>query len=233
MKGVVYIIEVILIDVDDTLFDYQKAEKHAIFSSLRYFNVEGNFIDIQKKYNEINKKLWADLENRKIEKEVLKYKRFEYLSIECNLDYNPIEFSDYYLTKLGEGTFLIDGSEEVCEYLNQKYKLVIVTNGVKEVQISRINNSKIRNYISEIVISDEIGISKPDYKIFEYALNKVNYTGSKDRVIMIGDSLTADIQGGINYGIKTCWVNLFDKENNINIKPTYEVNNLYDLKDIL
>ena len=81
MKGVVYMIEVILIDVDDTLFDYQKAEKYALFSSLRYFNVEGNFIDIQKKYNEINKKLWADLENRKIEKEVLKYKRFEYLSI--------------------------------------------------------------------------------------------------------------------------------------------------------
>ena len=90
-----------------------------------------------------------------------------------------------------------------------------------------------KSELGYIVISDEIGISKPDYKIFEYALNKVNYTGIKDRVIMIGDSLTADIQGGINYGIKTCWVNLFDKENNINIKPTYEVNNLYDLKDIL
>ena len=226
-------IEVILIDADDTLFDYQKAETHALFSSFEYFNIEGDFLDIQKKYNVINKKLWLDLENGKIEKEVLKYKRFEYLSIEYNFDYNPVEFSRYYLSKLGEGTFLFDGSEEICEYLNHNYKLVIVTNGIKEVQLSRINNSTISNFISEIVISDEIGISKPDYKIFEYALNKINYTGSKDRVIMVGDSLTADIQGGINYGIKTCWVNLFGKENNLNINPTYEINDLYNLKNIL
>ena len=116
--------------------------------------------------------------------------------------------------------------------MKKKYKVAIVTNGIKEVQTSRIKNSGIAEYVDEIIISDELGISKPHPGIFEYALKKLRHENKND-VIMIGDSQTADIQGGINFGIDTCWINLVGRKENENIKATYKVDTIEELYKII
>lgn len=120
----------------------------------------------------------------------------------------------------------------MCKYLYGKYKLGIVTNGMKEVQYSRIGKSPIGKYIDKIIISEEVGISKPNPGIFEYALKELG-AEDKEEAIMVGDSLSADIQGGINFGIDTCWVNLKNDAPNDKIKPKYVVTKLEEICNIL
>jgi len=222
----------ILFDADGTLFDYDKAERFALEQSLKRYNYNGDLEKIRTRYRDINFKLWDELEKASITKEQLRTERFLRLFNEYDLQYDVNEFSDYYLEKLGEGNFLIDGSEEICKYLNEKYKLVILTNGIKEVQLSRLKKSSIKHYISDIIVSEEVGVSKPNPRIFEYTLNRLNHR-DKDSVIIIGDSLTSDIQGGINFGIDTCWLNLNKIQNKTSIKPKYCFNSLEDLTAIL
>ena len=230
--------KVILIDIDDTLFDYKKAEDNAIrkvfedFGYFKNYENEKTFKEVKEKYSIINKEFWEKLEKGLVTKEELKTERFKKLFEATDLDYSPSDFSRRYLKRLGEGNFLFDGAEEFCKYIKSKYKVAIVTNGIKEVQMSRIGSSGISGYIDEIVISDEIGIGKPHPEIFEYALKKLGHENKRD-VIMIGDSQTADIQGGINFGIDTCWINIVGKKEDESIKATYKVNKIEELYGVI
>jgi putative hydrolase of the HAD superfamily len=116
--------------------------------------------------------------------------------------------------------------------LHGNYKLAIVTNGLKDVQNNRIRKSVIGEYIKDIIISEEVGISKPDPGIFEHAFNNIEQY-DKSRVLMVGDSLSSDIQGGINFGIDTCWYNPHKTQNQTQISPSYEISNLMELLSIL
>ncbi|HLV10508.1 MAG TPA: YjjG family noncanonical pyrimidine nucleotidase [Halanaerobiales bacterium] len=226
------IYKLILLDADGTLFDYDKAERFALEQALTHYSYKGDLKKIRKRYRDINNTLWEELEKGAIKKDQLRTKRFFRLFNEYGLKYNVNKFSNYYLESLGEASFLIDGSENMCKYLSQKYTLVILTNGIKEVQLSRLEKSSINQYISDIIVSEEAGVNKPNPDIFEYTLNRLNHS-DKDSVIIIGDSLTSDIQGGINFGIDTCWLNLNNIDNETNIKPKYCVNSLDALTNIL
>lgn len=224
--------ELILIDADDTLFDYKMAEKHAINQAFIEFNFEGDITEISNRYKEINSRLWLELEMGKVSKDKLKTERFKRLFKEYNLDY-PVEyFSEFYLKKLGEGSFLLEEAEDICKYLSEKYKVVIVTNGIKEVQLSRLEKSTIKQHISGIIISEDVGVNKPHPYIFECALSFAKHS-NKRSVIMIGDSLTSDIQGGNDFGIDTCWLNLHNQENITAIKPKYQIKQLKGLLEIV
>lgn len=133
---------------------------------------------------------------------------------------------------LSHASFLYDDSINLVESLHKNYRLSIVTNGLKDVQNNRIRKSIIAKYFEDIVISEEVKVSKPSSKIFEHALNNMNHT-DKRNVLMVGDSLTSDIQGGINFGIDTCWFNSNKIINKTEIKPTYEISNIMELKDML
>ena len=235
--------KLVLIDLDDTLFDYPKTEKTAFrntFEELGFFvkselsndKKEEIYEKIKDRYKDVNLQLWKDLEKGAVDKDRLKVVRFEKIIEEFDLKYNPYEMSELYLKKLGEGIFPFDATEKLCEYLHSKYKVGIVTNGIKEVQYSRIENSAIAKYIDKIIISDEVGVNKPDKRIFEYAINYFEIM-DKSEVIMIGDSLGADIKGGQNAGIETCWVNLRNNVNDTGIVPKYEVRKLEELFEIL
>ena len=235
--------KLVLIDLDDTLFDYPKTEKTAFrntFEELGFFveselsndKKEEIYEKIKDRYKDVNLQLWKDLEKGAVDKDRLKVVRFEKIIEEFDLKYNPYEMSELYLKKLGEGIFPFEATEKLCEYLHSKYKVGIVTNGIKEVQHSRIENSTIAKYIDKIIISDEVGVNKPDKRIFEYAMNYFEIM-NKSEVIMIGDSLGADIKGGQNAGIDTCWVNLRNNVNDTGIVPKYEVRKLEELFEIL
>lgn len=147
------------------------------------------------------------------------------------LEIDADTFSSVYLRYLGKEVHLVSGAEELCGNL-VGCRLAIITNGFKGVQTSRIGSSPLCNTFERIIISEETGFQKPEKGIFDYAFSKLQIT-DKVKVLIVGDSLASDIQGGINYGIDTCWFNPHLKENNLGIKPTYEIRELLDLIKIV
>ena len=137
-----------------------------------------------------------------------------------------------YVKFLSQGSFLYEDTKDLLDYLSKNYKLGIITNGLADVQHKRIRESDVGHYFDDVIISDEIKIAKPNPEIFEYALKSLNHD-DKSSVLMVGDSLSSDIKGGLNASIDTCWCNLSNKVNNTDIVPKYEINNLLDLKNIL
>jgi 2-haloacid dehalogenase len=224
--------EIIIFDADETLFDFRKSEKYAFENTMLEFNMEYDEDYHLKIYSDINKIIWNEFEEGLISQEKLKTERFKRLSDKLNIPFDEIKFSESYLKHLSNASFLYDDSVKLIESLNKDYRLSIITNGLNDVQDNRIRKSIISNYFEDIIISEVVKVAKPDPKIFELALNNINHT-DKSKVLMVGDSLTSDIQGGINFGIDTCWYNPNRIINKTGIKPTYEISNLMDLPEIL
>lgn len=222
----------VLIDADDTIFDFEKAEKVAIERSFFKLQYHVNVDEVIKTYQSINKILWSDVEKGLINTQHLRVERFKRLFQELDMPLPTEEFSTLFIKHLGDGTYLLDGAEQMCRYLSEHYTVAIITNGIKEVQLSRLKQSAIKEYIKEIIISEDVGCSKPDPGIFEFAMQKLGHT-DKQTMIMIGDSLSSDIQGGINFGIDTCWLNRNNIQNNTSVKPTYQIQTIDDIYDIL
>lgn len=224
--------DIIIFDADETLFDFKKSEKDAFKNTMLEFNIKYDENYHFKIYKDINTAIWRDLENGLITQKKLKVERFKRLSDALNAGFDEVEFSKSYMKHLSYASFLYDDSLALIESLSKDYRLSIITNGLKDVQNNRIRKSIIGKYFEDIVISEEVEVSKPDPKIFEHALNNLQYT-DKSKVLMIGDSLTSDIQGGIDFGIDTCWFNPNKIVNRTEINPTYEISNLMDLKRVL
>jgi putative hydrolase of the HAD superfamily len=224
--------EVIIFDADETLFDFKKSEREAFKSSMLELGLEYDENYHLKIYHEINSAIWKELEEGKITQKELKVERFVRLSQRLDIDINAEEMSNRYVYHLSQSSFLLDGSVDILEQLYKNYRLLIITNGITKVQDSRIRKSLIGKYFENIIISEEAGVSKPDPAIFQYALNKINYH-NKDKILMIGDSLSSDIKGGINYGIDTCWFNPYKIKNESDFTPTYEIESLNELLHVL
>lgn len=223
--------EVILFDADDTLFDFNQSERNAFHHSFVHFGYTNGLADYRQDYNAVSKVLWNDLEQGRITLQELAVERFRRLFIKTELDLNPETFSRVYLDFLGKESHLVNGALELCQNLSD-YRLAIITNGFSAVQTSRIKRSALCNTFEQIIMSEQVGSKKPDKLIFDVALAKLNMT-DKSKVLIVGDSLTSDIQGGINYGIDTCWFNPYEKENHVGNKPTYEIQQLSELLKIV
>ena len=224
--------KVILFDADETLFDFKKSEREAFKNTMLEFNIDYDENYHLKIYQDINTAIWREFEQGHITQEDLKVERFKRLSSRLNITFDPALFAKSYMKYLATASFLYDDSVDLVESLNPSYTLSIITNGLKSVQENRIRKSTIAPYFDDIVISEEIAISKPNPKIFGHALKNINHT-DKSKVLMVGDSLTSDIQGGINFGIDTCWYNPSKMKNKTNIRPTYEISNFNELKNLL
>ncbi|CAG9614875.1 Putative HAD-hydrolase YfnB [Bacillus rhizoplanae] len=223
--------EIILFDVDDTLFDFSISERKALHKAFVEFGLPTGLADYEAKYKEISNVLWRDLEQGLTTLPELGVERFRRLFLAHELEINADTFSSVYLRYLGMETYLVQGAVELCDNLSG-CRLAIITNGFTDVQTSRIGSSPLCNTFERIIISEETGFQKPQKGIFDYAFSKLHIT-DKAKVLIVGDSLTSDIQGGINYGIDTCWFNPHLKENHLGIKPTYEIRKLTDLIEII
>lgn len=224
--------EVIMFDADETLFDFKKSEREALKNTMIEFKIDYDENYHLKVYKDINSVIWKEFEDGILLQKNLNVERFKRLLSKLNLNFDEIEFAKSYVKHLSCASFLYDDSLPLIESLYKEFKLIIITNGLKDVQDNRIRNSIIGKYFKNVVVSEEVDISKPDPKIFEYALNSINYN-DKSKVLMIGDSLTSDIQGGINSGIDTCWFNPRNIIKKTAIEPTYKISNLMELKNIL
>lgn len=215
-----------MLDLDNTLFDFDRAEERALLETAAKFHTPEDFITC---YKTINKALWKDLEKGLISSEALKILRFSKVVETLNMRSDAQNMSAYYIERLGEGADLLPFAKELCESLSKKVRLAAVTNGIQDVQTRRIHKSGLEKWFQVVVVSESIGFSKPDPKIFEAVLNKMGHA-EKQSVLMIGDSIKADIQGAQSAGIDTCWVNLKRETYVGHIKPTYEV---FKLEEIL
>ncbi len=220
--------ELLIFDADGTLFDFAKAEEYAFFKTAenagRSFSNEDYAV-----YAGVNKNIWKEMELGEIDQETLKAERFRRFFAEIEIDEEAGAFSKEYLYNLSTAGFLFDGAEELLKQLKGRYRMVLLTNGLTSVQETRLGKSIVRPYFEELVISESVGISKPNPRIFEYTFEKIGYM-KKDKALMIGDSLTSDIKGGLNFGVDTCWYNAQKKKNEKNIIPKYEV---YDYAELL
>lgn len=218
-------------DADGTLFDYNSAEADALkitFDSLK-LRFEDGYLDV---YRQINHQLWQDLEQQKITPAALRFRRFELLQEALHLNGSPEQMGSIYMEQLAICAALMEGAVDVMQSLHGKSRLVIVTNGLQAVQRSRFAHSVIKDFITDIVISEEIGVAKPHTRFFEIAAARLGNPDKKE-VLIIGDSLTSDIQGGVNYGIDTCWYNPRSEPKPNDIQITYEIKHLRELLEIL
>lgn len=223
--------EIILFDVDDTLLDFGISEKKALHEVFLEFGLPTGVKDYAGCYQEISEELWRDLEQGLIDLSNLGVERFKRLFLKHGLDIDADVFSRAYLGNLGKEIHLMPGAVEVCEKLGG-CRLAIITNGFTTVQTARIGGSPLCNTFETLIVSQEAGFQKPDRGIFDYAFSKLKIT-DKSKALIVGDSLTSDIQGGLNYGMDTCWYNPQQKGNNLGIKPTYEIRKLTDLLEII
>lgn len=221
----------ILFDIDDTLMDFRLSERAALHNTFVDYGMPDGFSRFHGSYREISKVLWQDLEAGTMPLAKLGIERFKRLFHQHELDFSAEAFGSQYLDYLGQETHLFPEAEAMLEGLSD-CRLAVITNGFGSVQKARLKNSPMQHLFEHVIISEEAGYQKPHSGIFDYAFRKLGLT-SKDSVLIVGDSLTSDIKGGMDYGIATCWFNPQGKHNGTAVQPTHEIRCLSELPEIV
>ncbi len=201
----------ILMDADDTIFDFPVCEYGALKATLVQAGYEVND-EIYRNFSSINDALWKQFEIKKITRAELKIQRFRELIKRCLDGFDNAEMlAECYVTELSKQAVLIDGAYESIRSISRCCDIYVITNGISAVQHGRFDRSKVTEYIRKIYISDEIGIQKPQREFFDYVLDDI---GEKDKsnILVVGDSLTSDMQGGKNAALFTC---LYDPQHKV------------------
>jgi putative hydrolase of the HAD superfamily len=206
----------IFFDLDHTIWDFDRNAEETLIELYARYELESlglrssrEFIDT---YTENNQLLWAEYHLGKITKETLRSERFSKTFIQLGIQpsHIPSQFEDDYVRLTPTRTNLFEGSEKVLTYLQKKYTLHIISNGFKESTLTKMDKSGLNPYFANVIISEDVGVNKPDKAIFEYALRLAS--AQKEESIMIGDSLEADIRGAQDYGMKAIYFNPMNKE---------------------
>ncbi|MBO7430495.1 MAG: YjjG family noncanonical pyrimidine nucleotidase [Spirochaetia bacterium] len=222
-------------DADGTLFDFNTSEKKALEKTLR--TLCGTWRpELADLYHQVNKAAWKELEKKLITLDQLKVLRFERFMKQIDLKFNPAEVSRMYTGFLAQSDDLFPGALEILEKLYKKYSLVLVTNGITAVQRGRVKATDTEKYFKAIVISEEVGVAKPDPTFFKIASERSG-NPAKDKILMIGDSMTSDIPGAFNYGIDSCLIVMPHKKvpefAPDDRRPDYIIRNFDQLEEIL
>ncbi len=196
----------LLFDLDDTLFDFRKTEAEALRCTLETLGIPFSPDHIQT-YAACNQQVWKEFERGEISSEELRVKRFVLFFEKIGQTHDPQAASPVYLQNLALGAHLLPGAEALIRLLKPLCRLALVTNGIAQVQHSRLARSPLAEYFAgQIYISEEIGAAKPSSAYFDAVFAALGQP-ARASVLLIGDSLTSDMQGGLNYGMDTCWYN--------------------------
>ena len=223
--------DVLLFDADDTLLDFRANEQESlamVFQELGY----GLDEETRALYKTINSDLWRRYEQGDISRQQVLETRFEILFERLGATVDGRNAEKIYRRALGTGSHLIEGAYELCKELAKNHQLYIVTNGVYHTQIQRLKASGLSALMRNVFVSEAIGAPKPSSAFFDYVFANIPSASSK-RMLIIGDSLSSDIAGGIGAGIDTCWYNPYDDENNTNFEPTYTIRALSEIFSLL
>lgn len=221
----------LIFDADGTLFDFHLGETTALRLTTKKHGFEYSR-QLHNIYNTISAELWRQFELGEISLLHLRVVRFERLFSELEIDLDAESFNLDFMDALGQQRQLLPGAEGVIRDLSSRFRLLLATNGIAVVQRPRFAHSSIRRYFEDVVISDEIGVAKPQTGFMEEAFSRMGGP-QKSEVLMIGDSLSSDIAGGMNYGIDTCWFNPESHDVDGSPKPTFEISDLREIEGIV
>ncbi len=223
----------ILLDADNTLLDFDAAERQALTEMLARYDLPHDEHACAV-YHEVNRQLWESLAKGELNKNKLFRIRFGRYMQAMGLTDNGkgVEMNDVYEDLLATHADLLPGAIQALVELSEVATLAIVSNGAAKVQQARIEASGVGRYMDGIYISEKVGAAKPSPKLYDHVLKDLGLT-NRSRVLIVGDDLLADIQGGINAGLDTCWVNFTGAENETGIQPKYEIHSYEELYRIV
>lgn len=225
-------IKIILWDFDNTLLDFSIAEKKAILATFDKMNLGKCTQKMINRYVRISDLYWYKIQCKEIDKDTALVKRYEDFFTEYGIDKKYAkEFNEKYSLALADTIVYNDHSMELLNKFKKDYKQYIVSNGVKSVQQSRLKASGFDKVVDGCFISDDIGYEKPSKEFFDYVFSHIEQVDKKD-IMIVGDSLTSDIKGGKNVGIKTCWYNPKKEGCPGLYLPDMEVQNLNEISAI-
>ena len=223
-------IEFLFLDLDDTILDFHKAERLAISKTIRDFGVAPTE-EILARYHAINKWHWEQLEQGRLTREQVLVNRFQALFDALGQNVDAAACAKTYEGNLSVGHYFLPGAEEAVKALHKKFRLFLASNGTATVQHGRMTSAGLYPYFEQVFVSQNIGYNKPAKEYFSACFARIPGF-NPGRAMMVGDSLSSDIRGGINAGIQTVWVNPNHKDCG-DIRPDYQIENLSQLEDLL
>ena len=222
---------IVLLDIDNTLIDFNECARHSIIKIFNDFNLPYSD-NVFRTFIEENIKIWKRLEKGEITKAYLRANRWNIILEKLNIIADGPVIEELFEKGISESAYEVTGAKDLLDYLYKKHDLYVISNGFRAVQENRLTLSNFKNYFKGTFFSEDIGISKPQKEFFDYCFEQLN-NPKKDDVILIGDSISADIIGGNNYNIKTIWFNKNNEKCPDNVKPTYIVKTLSEIQNII
>jgi len=224
--------DVLLCDADNTIFDFEKAEENAFALACAHMGIDGA-PELLPLYSRINQAMWKLLEQGGITQKVLRVKRFEQFLEEIGrTDLDAQEMATVYADSLGMQSVPIEGAIEAVERWSRILPVIIVTNGISRIQHGRMEGSPVKEFVSGLIISEEVGVAKPDPKMLYMGMEMAGVT-DKSRALMLGDSLSSDIAAAANAQVDACWYNPKAAENKKGLPVRYEIRSLDEVDAIL
>ncbi len=200
----------VIFDADNTLFDFNRAEAVALTNTLKHFALPCPD-DLMDFYRQMNVGLWQQLDQQEIDIKTLKHRRTQAIFNHIGASTDADEFAHQYLTQLAQCDFLLPGVSETLTRLEPHCHMMIITNGLSQVQQPRMNNSSIKGFFKHWVISEEMGHAKPAKEIFHHSCDLMGWQANQE-VLMVGDNYRCDVQGAKASGLSACWFNLFHQK---------------------
>ena len=221
--------KIILFDVDNTLMDFDECAKLAIKQACADFDIcfDDNLF---KTYQKINDILWHKIELGELTRPQLYEMRWKMIFEQADINCDHVAFEKLFLANLAKQSVLVDGAKEILQYLKPKYTLCVASNAPFEQQLQRLQNAGIKSFFDKFFISEKIGHQKPTKEFFDFCFNSLG-SPQKSEVMIIGDSVSADIAGGKNFGIDTCWFDKFGTGKQVD--ASFCIDKLEQLKKIL
>lgn len=224
-------IKAVLIDVDNTLLDFNKCAASSIKAGFEKYGIEYND-GVFPVFERVNDSLWLRIEQKTLTIDELHKIRWNMIFNELGIDRNGSEFELLFVENIHESCIPVDGALDLVKYLSEKYIVCVASNASYNQQKNRLTKAGMFEYFKELFVSKEIGFPKPTKEYFDICLSKLSPI-TKDETIMIGDSLSADIEGGVKYGMKTCWYNHNNEKIPPDLKADFTVSKLSEIKNIL
>ena len=224
--------EILLIDLDDTILDFGTGEAAAYTRAMKEFGLTPSS-SLLEHYREVNISWWEKLERGEADRDAILVNRHRQVFSELGLDLDPVAFEAAYHRNLGQEHDFLPGAEELLDYLRDRgYRLFLASNGVAETQYSRLAAAGLTQRFEALFISELAGFNKPDPAYFAWCFARIPHF-DREKTLMIGDSLSSDILGGIRAGIDTLWLNRRGKTPPPELRPSYEVASLDRIREIL
>ena len=221
----------LLFDADNTLFDFDRADHYAFAAACAVSGLEFSE-GLLHRYWVHNNAVWTMFDRGEATKDFIVLERFRRFFAELGVDADPAEANRVHLETLAACSFPTPHSVEVCERLSKTHRLFLVTNAVASVQRGRLAKAEIKPYLEAAFISEEAGAQKPTKAYFDYVFAHIDGI-TKDNCLVIGDSLTSDIQGAVNYGLTSCWYNPKLAANPDGLRVDYEITDQRELYEIV